>query len=176
MALDSPTFPLAVSLYRSLLVEAATNSDLRREMASAAYETATKRSWFGAMEKLVDGFREVAVAREARAAPLDPSRTSTIELDVVYDSQPRTVEGETVEGASTGTTTPKRKRLLRLNGVLRRTGGRLRESSVSLQPLRSWLAPRHEAERSGGSVMTKFDGDTLAGASSLLPSVDTPRY
>jgi hypothetical protein len=169
MNLKSPTFPLAVSLYRSLIVEAATNSLLRRDMAVAAHETSRKRSWFGAMEKLVDGFRDVVAAREekARRASLELSRTSTIDLDVVCDSQPQVVEGEKVEAASTGATTAKRTRLLRLNGVLRRTGGRLRDSSVSLQPLRSWLVAQNEVEEfNGNALSTKGDGEssTLAGA------------
>ncbi|KAG0658687.1 hypothetical protein C6P46_005683 [Rhodotorula mucilaginosa] len=138
--LNSTTFPVAVDMYRSLLSEMALSHEHRREMTSSAYLVASKRSWFGAMEQLVDGYRELTdrrLAREAEKALDIPtlSRTSTLELDVVCDA----AETEP-DAASSGASTPKRTRLLRLNGVLRRTGGRLRDSSVSLRPLRSWLA------------------------------------
>ncbi|GAA5866326.1 hypothetical protein JCM8547_000740 [Rhodosporidiobolus lusitaniae] len=164
-ARNSPTFPLAVSRYRSLLVEALTNHSLRREMGQAAHDAAIKRSWFAAMEKLVDGFRELAAKKdekEREKEKLKLSRASTIELDVVCDAPPLSKEGENDEGESTGTTTPKRRRLLRLNGVLRRTGGKLRDGSVSLQPLRSWLAPKNEevgVAASGVTLSTKGEGE-----------------
>ena len=56
---SAPTFPRAVEMYRALLVRAATRHDERRQMGSAAHAVASKRSWFGAMEMLVDGYREV---------------------------------------------------------------------------------------------------------------------
>ncbi|GAA5991230.1 hypothetical protein JCM10908_006596 [Rhodotorula pacifica] len=160
--LNSPTFPVAVDMYRSLLSEMAVNHEHRREMTASAYLVASKRSWFGAMEQLVDGYRELTDRRLAREAELamgiSPlSRTPTLELDVVCDAP----EVE-IDAASSGATTPRRTRLLRLNGVLRRTGGRLRDSSVSLQPLRSWLAaPAAAAPASAVLVQRKETGQTM---------------
>ncbi|GAA5904190.1 hypothetical protein JCM6882_003972 [Rhodosporidiobolus microsporus] len=171
-ALGTPSFASAVTLYRNILLESVSDHDLRRQMGSAAHLAASKRSWWGAMEMLVDGFRELSAARAAkavskeRASSLSLSRTSTIEVDVVC-GQPEEVEPEKAEGASTATTSPKRRRLLRLNGVLRRTGGRLPDSSVSLQPLRSWLAPQAAATVEGGEGVAllqeaKGSGQSLA--------------
>ncbi|GAA6003698.1 hypothetical protein JCM10207_003552 [Rhodosporidiobolus poonsookiae] len=144
-ALSSPTFPTAVSKYRALIVEAATDHALRRAMGLSAHLVASKRSWFSAMENLVDGFRELAAARDAKRSSLTLSRESTIEVDVVCDASPQL---EKVEGESSATSgAPKRRRLLRL---LKRTGGQLRESSVSLQPFRSWLTPQPEDLVVGG--------------------------
>ncbi|GAA5832402.1 hypothetical protein JCM11251_006441 [Rhodosporidiobolus azoricus] len=146
-ALNSPSFDSAVTLYRNLLVEAVTNHELRRQMGSAAHLVASKRSWWGAMEMLVDGFRELSAARTAkvtvpRGTSLTLSRSSSTKLDIVC-GQLEEVEAEKVEGTSTAAaTSPKRRRLLRLNGVLRRINGQARNSSVSLRPLRSWLAPQ----------------------------------
>ncbi|GAA5880343.1 hypothetical protein JCM3774_006734 [Rhodotorula dairenensis] len=164
LALDSPTFPVAVDMYRSLLSEMALNHEHRREMTASAYLVASKRSWFGAMEQLVDGYRELTDRRLARqVANLTDmpalSRTPTLELDVVCDPT-----GIDVDAASSGAIPPKRTRLLRLNGVLRRTGGRFRDNSVSLRPLRSWLAPPPSvasASTASGLLQTKSSGPSV---------------
>lgn len=132
---SSPTFPLAVSLYRSLLVELASNHARRRVMGASAAIDASRRSWHGAMEMLVDGYREIA-------RPLPPafslalSRTSTIEVDVVEHC----ADSDTYAESTAANASARRGvgRVMRLGGVFRRTGGRLREGSIS-RPLRSWL-------------------------------------
>lgn len=151
---ESPTFPLAVSLYRSLLVELATDHTRRREMGRAAAADAATKSWHGAMEMLVDGYRELARPRQEKEKEkkekdgLSLSRTSTIEVDIVCDAAEKD-STEVVAGSSTGS---RRRKLLRLGGVFRRTGGRLRESSMSI-PLRSWLGSREGVEAEGESGM-----------------------
>lgn len=141
--LNASSFPVAVDMYRELLKYMAIDHEHRRNMTSAAYQVASKRSWYGAMEQLVDGYRELSALRtkrHAEAATQDSptlSRVPTVELDVICDAPAS--GAEEVAAASSATTTPKRRRLLRLNGVLRRTGGNIREGSATLQPLRSWL-------------------------------------
>lgn len=155
----SSTFPLAVDMYRGLLSDMAVRHEHRRAMASAAYLVASKRSWFGAMEQLVDGYRELSELRQARKQqgveqdPLTLSRVPTVELDVVCDS------AAPGEAATSATPTPERRRLLRLNGVLRRTGGRLRPKSVNLPPIRSWL--RSEAPSPAGAVLSEEPGRSV---------------
>ncbi|BGP17785.1 hypothetical protein JCM10213_001713 [Rhodosporidiobolus nylandii] len=124
---------------------------------STAYRAASKRSWFAAMENLVDGFRDVAAAREAnkQRSLLELSRTPTLEVDVVCE-QAHDVDGEVAKAAVAGSTSAvsspstRRQRLLHLDEVLRKTGGRLRETSQSFQPLRSWLAPSMQGEKGAG--------------------------
>ncbi|BGP01503.1 Glycosyl transferase group 1 [Rhodotorula toruloides ATCC 204091] len=168
--LSSPTFPAAVALYRSLIASLATDPEQRRTMAATAHDVASKRSWFGAMEQLVDGYRDLTAARDARLAQrekdeLSLSRTSTIEFDVVCDAGAEKVDGETAQ--STGASTPqRRRRLLRLDGVFKRSGRRFQDGSVSLTPLK-WLAPKPAmVATNGGIVLTASKGED--GASSKL--------
>ncbi|GJN90367.1 hypothetical protein Rhopal_003378-T1 [Rhodotorula paludigena] len=116
----SPTYPLAVSLYRDLLVSIALNHEHRRAMGSAAHLAASKRSWWGAMEQLCDGYRELAALKAERRAQrarksdgLTLSRTSTIEFDVVCEdgSEKPAGDDDAIE-ASASASAPKRKRLL----------------------------------------------------------------
>ncbi|GAA5923771.1 hypothetical protein JCM1841_002039 [Sporobolomyces salmonicolor] len=152
---DTPTFPRAVGLYRALLVSATTNPPLRREMGSAAHLAASRRSWFGAMETLVDGYRELV------AETLELSRTSTIEFDIVCDapapasaSASASATGDPVEESTAPRVPPRQRLVSRLGGVLgRRTGGRIREASISLPPWTAWLAPR---TRSSGVAVEPF--------------------
>ena len=124
----SATFPIAVSIYRSLLVDLAANHSRRKAMGKAAALDASTRSWHGAMEMLVDGYREIALPLSS--PPLTLSRTSTLEIDVI-SHQPN---DEEVLGSSTGTIRTHRTgvgRVLRFGAVLRRSGGRLRDGSIS---------------------------------------------
>ncbi|KAM0749483.1 UDP-Glycosyltransferase/glycogen phosphorylase [Meredithblackwellia eburnea MCA 4105] len=138
---NSQTFPLAVSMYRDLLVDLATNHERRRAMGDAAAKDAAKRSWHGAMEMLVDGYREIAKPVVPRSpSSLALSRSSTIEVDVVE----HVADSDTYAESTAADSTAKRRgvgRVLRLGGVFRRTGGRLREGSIS-QPIRTWLGRR----------------------------------
>jgi hypothetical protein len=122
---------------------------------AAAVDAATK-SWHGAMEMLVDGYRELARPRKEDVEKkekdgLSLSRTSTIEVDIVCDAAEKDSE-VVVEGSATGS---RRRKLLRLGGVFRRTGGRLREGSMSI-PLRSWLGKREGVEVEGGAGMARI--------------------
>lgn len=76
---SAPTFPRAVEMYRALLVRAATRHDERRQMGSAAHAVASKRSWFGAMEMLVDGYREV-IARAGTGTGTGRVRAPRLEI------------------------------------------------------------------------------------------------
>lgn len=147
---DSPTFPLAVSMYRALLVSLASDHSRRKEMGRAAAREAATKSWHGAMEILVEGYKEIARPLEQEEKDgLSLSRTSTIEVDIVCDSAERDLASASteVEGTATGS---RRRKLLRLGGVFRRTGGRLRESSGSMSmPLRSWLGGAATHSESG---------------------------
>ncbi|GAA5905966.1 glycosyltransferase family 4 protein [Sporobolomyces salmoneus] len=102
---SSPTFPRAVEVYRSLLVRAATQHEERRRMGLAAHKIASKRSWFGAMEMLVDGYREVITKAESKS-DLSLSRTSTIEFDIVTGNS-------STEEVEEPATMPRRRRRLR---------------------------------------------------------------
>lgn len=149
-------------------------------MGATAHEVASKRSWFGAMEQLVDGYRDLTAAKEARLAQrerddLTLSRTSTIEFDVVCDDGSEKVDGNVAQ--STGASTPqRRRRLLRLEGVFKRGGRRFQEGSVSLAPLK-WLAPKPAVvSTNGGVVLTASKGEhgdssKLMGACRSLPFV-----
>ncbi|GAA6016803.1 hypothetical protein JCM11491_001812 [Sporobolomyces phaffii] len=108
---NSPTFPLAVEMYRSLLVRSATQHEERRRMGAAAHLVASKRSWFGAMEMLVDGYREVINRAEHGVIPT-LSRIPTMELDIVTQGA-ATV---TSEGIATST---KRRRLPKMRRIRR---------------------------------------------------------
>ncbi|GAA5961929.1 hypothetical protein JCM21900_001151 [Sporobolomyces salmonicolor] len=159
---DTPTFPRAVGLYRALLVSATANPPLRREMGSAAHLAASRRSWFGAMETLVDGYRELV------AETLELSRTSTIEFDIVCDAPAASATAAPGEEspASAPTVPPRRRLVSRLGGVLgRRTGGRVRAASVSLPPWTAWLAPR---KASAGVAVEPF------GAGGAIARADKP--
>ena len=77
---------------------------------------------------LVDGYREIALPLSSPQLTL--SRTSTLEIDVI-SHQPN---DEEVLGSSTGTIRTHRTgvgRVLRFGAVLRRSGGRLRDGSIS---------------------------------------------
>ncbi|KAK4703594.1 hypothetical protein P7C70_g2618, partial [Phenoliferia sp. Uapishka_3] len=128
---NSPTFPLAVSLYRALIVEVASNHSRRQMMGVAAATDASRRSWHGAMEMLVDGYRDIATPVPKPSLSL--SRTSTIELDVVEHCADTDTYAE-----STAADSRAKRRMLKFSGVFRRTGGRLKEGSISI-PLRGWL-------------------------------------
>ncbi|GEM08636.1 glycosyl transferase group 1 [Rhodotorula toruloides] len=169
--LSSPTFPVAVSLYRSLIASLAIDPDLRRTMGATAHEVASKRSWHGAMEQLVDGYRDLTAAKEARLARKTEdertlSRTSTIEFDVVCDAGVEKVDGEDVQ--STGANTPQRRhRLPRLDGVFNRSGRRFQEGSVSLAPLK-WLAPKPALVATNGGVILTASKGGDSGSSNLM--------
>lgn len=131
-------------------------------MGTAAAESACKRSWFGAMEMLVDGYREICIP-----APPSPSltgltlsRTSTMEVDVIT----HLAETDTAQtsAASTRTKRPVVGRVLRLGGVFRRTGGRLKEGSMS-RPIRTWLVGRTE----------RVEEDLIANSNVKLQSTST---
>ena len=79
---NSRTFPLAVQHFRSLLLRAATQHEERRQMGANAHFVASKRSWFGAMEMLVDGYREVVDKAQRTTVDSTFSRTSTIDVDI----------------------------------------------------------------------------------------------
>ncbi|KAL8279033.1 hypothetical protein RQP46_008491 [Phenoliferia psychrophenolica] len=139
--ISSPTFPLAVSLYRALIVDLATNHSRRQAFGEAAALDAARRSWHGAMEMLVDGFREIA--KPLPTPSLTLSRTSTIEVDVVEHS----ADSDTYAESTAADSSAKRRgvgRVLRLGGVFRRTGGRLKEGSIA-KPIRSWLGRKQGA-------------------------------
>ncbi|GAA5979165.1 hypothetical protein JCM5350_007088 [Sporobolomyces pararoseus] len=80
---SSPTFPLAVKMYHDLLTRAATQHEERRQMGNNAHLVASKRSWFSAMEMLINGYREVVARAESDTTSL--SRTSTREFDIVTE-------------------------------------------------------------------------------------------
>ena len=80
---SSPTFPLAVKMYHELLTRAATRHEERRQMGNNAHLVASKRSWFSAMEMLINGYREVVAKAESDTTSL--SRTSTVEFDIVTE-------------------------------------------------------------------------------------------
>lgn len=157
--ISSPTFPLACSLYRSLLVDLATNHDRRRAMGQAAAIDASSRSWHGAMEMLVDGYREIALPPPPPSLAL--SRTPTIEFDIVSHLAESDTYAESTAAAPKGGRGVER--VLRLGGVLKRTGGRLKEGSMSVpgtflwrrggdaKPARSWLG-RREGASAGETV------------------------
>ncbi|KAK4050274.1 hypothetical protein OIV83_003595 [Microbotryomycetes sp. JL201] len=147
---DAPTFSLAVSMYRALLVELASNHDRRRAMGvQAALEAGTK-SWHGAMEMLVDGYRNVVTRHESRSSykptrsltkqdsKLALSRQSTLEVDVVCDAPEHfgqlvdNLEGE----ARASSTDTKRRRVLT---AFRRTSGGGRVRHTGSLSLTTWL-------------------------------------
>lgn len=133
----SPTFELAVSMYRAQLVELSMNHDRRNKMGQAAALDASSRSWHGAMEMLVDGYREISLPLPSPRPSLSLSRTPTLDesFDVVshcalVDEQPY---------AESSAASPRTRRLgvgrvLRLGGVFRRTGGKLKDGSISSIP------------------------------------------
>lgn len=128
------TFHVAVSMYRSLLVELATNHALREQMGQAAAIDAATRSWHGAMEMIVDGYREIALPQQSN---LTLSRTSTLEVDVVSHSP----NDEELLASSTTAIRSHRSgvgRVLRLGAVLRRSGGRLRDGSMTIPRTFLW--------------------------------------
>lgn len=146
VGVDSPTFPLAVSRYRALLSDLATNHAQRHAMSRAAVEYASTKSWHSAMEMIVDGYREVVGPLVPVSPPLKPvgdsnlalSRTPTIELDVICDS-PEQGQGDEVL-TSAGATGRRRRRLLRFGAAFnKRTGRTFHDGSISLPPLSSWL-------------------------------------
>lgn len=145
-------------MYRAMLVDLSTNHSRRRAMGEAAARDAATRSWHGAMEMLVDGYREISlpVPPPAPATPLSLSRTSTIELDIVCDSANADSYAESTAAAVKRGQSGK---LLRLGGVFRRTGGRFKEGSMSIKPLRSWLAKGVE---SSTEVVEGIPGDHMS--------------
>lgn len=126
---SSPTFPLAVSIYRSLLIEMATNAELRARMGQVAAEGARDRSWHGAMELLVDGYRQVL--RPERTPPNSPMIIAC--ADEKIDSISHLALDDTYAESTPASTNSKRdrvRRVLALGGVLRRSGGRIKEMSI----------------------------------------------
>ena len=115
--ISTPTFPLAVSMYRALIVDLATNHSRRQAMGAAAAVDASRRSWHGAMEMLVDGFREIAKPLPTQSLTL--SRTSTIEVDVVEHC----ADSDTYAESTAADSRAKRRgvsRVLRLGGEIGR--------------------------------------------------------
>ncbi|KAM0786340.1 hypothetical protein ACM66B_001812 [Microbotryomycetes sp. NB124-2] len=157
---DAPTFSLAVSMYRSLLVELASDHDLRRKMGTKAALEASTKSWHGAMEMLVDGYRDVVTRHEQgvlsssknkrhqavdekqlKDLKLELSRQSTLEVDVVCDApEAGTNYKEQDLSARASSTDTKRRRLLRFGTAFRRTSGgkRVKQTGGSLS-LTTWL-------------------------------------
>lgn len=123
--INSTTFPLAVSKYRSLLVDLATNTQKRKAFGNAAAIDASKRSWFEAMEMIVSGYRELA--KPSKTPSLALSRTPTLEIDIISHTP------NSEEEAQSSTTSPriKRHRVDQVLRLVRRSGGRIRDSSIS---------------------------------------------
>lgn len=157
MDVSSPTFALAVSLYGDLIVELATNHSKRKAMGKAAALDASSRSWHAAMEMLVDGYREISAPLIAKtysesstpSSALTLSRTSTIEetIDVVS----HLATSEDIAYAESTAASPRTKRLgvgrvLKLGGVFRRTGGKLKEGSISIPSKLFWKRSGTESE------------------------------
>ncbi|KAI5475333.1 glycosyltransferase family 4 protein [Pseudohyphozyma bogoriensis] len=164
---DAPTFSLAVSMYRDLLLDLVVNEDRRLAMGRDAATEAAKRSWHGAMEMLVDGYREIAPPVQTKTA-LSLSRTSTIEVDV--DVVSHSAECDTYAESTAASPRAKRlgvRRVLRLGGVFRRTGGKLRESSIS-KPIRTWLAGERQGE---GEKVMPYDDLEIEESRSLIRSI-----
>ncbi|GAA5902159.1 hypothetical protein JCM8208_002492 [Rhodotorula glutinis] len=155
LSTTSPSYPHAVSLYRTLLVSITTDHARRRTMGSAAHLVASKRSWWRAMEDLCDGFRELAALKAGRLeAQADLERTSTIEVDVVYD------EGEAGRLEKVISPTPSsasstRKRRLDVDQMPRRSKFM---STRILGPLTTWTAPSQPASPSGSRLAVKATG------------------
>jgi hypothetical protein len=154
VGVDAPTFPLAVSMYRSLLVELATNHDRRRAMGAAAAVDAATKSWHGAMEMLVDGYREIARPVPLESNNLSLSRTSTIEVDVVLHCAEE--DNESVYAESTAAPRRGVGRVLGLGRVFRRSGGRLREGSMSIPGGFLW---RRNGEKAVGPWLGRQEGE-----------------
>ncbi|KAK4051979.1 hypothetical protein OIO90_004509 [Microbotryomycetes sp. JL221] len=170
---NAPTFPVAVSMYRSLLIELASDHDRRKRMGHAAAVEASSKSWHGAMEMLVDGYRNVVARHEKRLScvdenkkPLELSRQSTVEVDIVCDTPD---DNEFCQGdkggpsARVSSTDPKRRRLLRFGTAFRRTGRIKHDSkagSMSLPPLRSWLG-RNSANLTMSTAESTSTNDIL---------------
>ncbi|SCZ87612.1 BZ3500_MvSof-1268-A1-R1_Chr2-2g05078 [Microbotryum saponariae] len=167
---SSATFPLAVSMYRQMLVELASDHARRWTMGQAAHSDASTRSWHAAMEMLVDGYRELA--RSAAGGPkqidhdksaLGLSRTSTLDLDIVCGDTAGPFVSELPDSecgthkATTASAVRRPKRMLRLGGVLRRTGGRFREGSLGgAQTIPSWLGGVSDATSSSPSAVSQM--------------------
>lgn len=161
---SAPTFPLAVSMYRTQLVDLATNHSRRSEMGKLAALNAASRSWHGAMEMLVDGYREICrpeVEEEEEEGErekgekvglgLGLSRTSTIEVDVVSHLAERDNYDESRTSGSSRVG-----RVLRLGGVFRRTGGRLKDGSMSIKGKFLWRGQNKEGKKT--TTTTKMIG------------------
>ncbi|SCV70491.1 BQ2448_1885 [Microbotryum intermedium] len=171
---SSPTFPLAVSMYREMLVELASDHARRHAMGQAAHGDAATRSWHAAMEMLIDGYRELArpVASDPETiddkTSLGLSRTSTLDLDIVSGETPGTGEPETSSETTTALATRRPKRMLRFGGVLRRTGGRLREGSMGGPTIPSWLGGASRiVEATSSSRMVSMSGGSESLSTSL---------
>lgn len=136
---SSATFPIAVSMYRSLLVDLATNHEKRAAFGKAAALDAATKSWHGAMEMLVDGYREIALPSPNPLLAL--SRTPTLEIDVISHT-PNELEESQLSAKSTAASPKVHRqgvgRVLRLGGVLRRSGGRLRDGSMTIPSTFLW--------------------------------------
>jgi len=157
----SPTYHLAVSLYRSLLVSVTTDHAHRRAMGSASHLVASKRSWWRAMEDLCDGFRELAAVKARRLeSKVELERTSTIELDVVCEKG-EDGQLEKVNSPTTSSATSTRKRRLNISKMKKRS--KLMSSSL-LGPLTTWTTRSHLASSSGSSLAVKATGQLSIGA------------
>ncbi|GAA5841744.1 hypothetical protein JCM9279_003090 [Rhodotorula babjevae] len=155
LSANSPSYPRAVSLYRSLLVSITTDHAHRRAMGSAAHLVASKRSWWRAMEDLCDGFRELAAVKASRLEhKVELERTSTIELDVVCDKgdEPQL---EKVDLSTTSSGASRRKRRLDVGKMTRRSKFM---STRILRPLSTWTAPSQLASASGSPLAVKASG------------------
>ncbi|KDE06205.1 hypothetical protein MVLG_03485 [Microbotryum lychnidis-dioicae p1A1 Lamole] len=167
---SSGTFPLAVSMYREMLVELASDHARRRTMGQAAHSDASTRSWHAAMEMLVDGYRELARSAAGEPKQIDDdksalglSRTSTLDLDIVCGETAGTFLSELADSecetpkTATALAVRRPKRMLRLGGVLRRTGGRFREGSLGgAQTIPSWLGGVSDATSSSPSAVSQM--------------------
>jgi len=83
--LDPPAYAIAVSLYRSLLLDLVTKPEKRREMSTLAIAHASKRTWFEGMELLVDGYRELAQLTHQRRKLSDPITAPEVILPIDHE-------------------------------------------------------------------------------------------
>ncbi|GAA96921.1 glycosyltransferase family 4 protein [Mixia osmundae IAM 14324] len=63
---NSATFPTAVQLYAGLIQDLVASRPRRQAMSRAALEAASKHTWWEAMDKIVQGYRQVAFAAQQR--------------------------------------------------------------------------------------------------------------
>lgn len=161
----STTFPLAVSLYRSLLVELATDHARRESMSQAAVTFARSKSWHSAMKMIVDGYREVV-----RTPPPTPlvkpeydltlSRTPTLDLDAEEEDDELSTEREATAATEPGATTARsrrRRKLLRFGGVFKR------KSVAQDRTFASWLGSKPATVENGARISESDSPQVLLG-------------